>query len=91
MIWARRFADGLLGKARALLHGLGPKGEYPSRIAPCPFCGATPECAWQYGWGETVPGSLILDKPLWAVRHCCAPGHGNSEAEAIASWNRRAA
>jgi hypothetical protein len=31
MIWARRFADGLLGKARALLHGLGPKGEYPSR------------------------------------------------------------
>jgi excinuclease UvrABC ATPase subunit len=22
---------GLLGKARALFHGLGPKGEYPSR------------------------------------------------------------
>jgi hypothetical protein len=33
MIWARRFADGLLGKARALFHGLGPKGEYPSRMA----------------------------------------------------------
>jgi hypothetical protein len=31
--WARRFAIGLLGKARALFHGLGPKGEYPSRLA----------------------------------------------------------
>lgn len=29
--WARHFVTGLLGKARAQLHGLGPKGEYPSR------------------------------------------------------------
>ena len=32
MIWARRFTTGLVGKARALFHGLGPKGEYPSRL-----------------------------------------------------------
>jgi hypothetical protein len=30
--WARRVATGLLGKARALFHGLGPKGEHPSRV-----------------------------------------------------------
>jgi hypothetical protein len=31
VMWARRFATGLLGKARAALRRLGPKGEYPSR------------------------------------------------------------
>ena len=36
MTWARHFVTGLLGKARALFHGLGPKGEYPSRSDwPC--------------------------------------------------------
>jgi hypothetical protein len=29
--WARRVADGLLGRAQALLHGLGHNGEHPSR------------------------------------------------------------
>jgi hypothetical protein len=30
-VFGRALRDGLLGKARALFHGLGPKGEYPSR------------------------------------------------------------
>jgi len=31
--WARGFATGLLGRAGALLHGLGHNGEHPSREA----------------------------------------------------------
>lgn len=35
--WTRRFTTGLLGRARALFHGLGPKGEYPSRVPHLEF------------------------------------------------------
>jgi hypothetical protein len=31
--FGRALRDGLLGKARALFHGLGRSGEYPSRKA----------------------------------------------------------
>jgi hypothetical protein len=31
-MFGRALRAGLLGKARALFHGLGPKGEHPSRI-----------------------------------------------------------
>lgn len=56
-------------------------------LLPCPFCGETPKGAYQWGWhGE----GLVIDKEGWCVRHNCRHGHGDSEAEAIASWNRRA-
>jgi hypothetical protein len=38
MVFGRALRDGLLGKARAQFHGLGPKGEYPSREDRTSYC-----------------------------------------------------
>lgn len=47
------FVTRLLGRARALLHGLGPKGEHPSRVGlHCDQCGCEWHSAFRYwrGW-----------------------------------------
>jgi hypothetical protein len=77
MVFGRALRDGLLGKARALFHGLGPKGEYPSRE----------ECdheAWKRAWNadcikcwerlsrEISPGSLRA----MSRRMICCPDCG---------------
>lgn len=62
------------------------------KLKPCPFCGIVPKGAYRYGTSNYSRDGKVSDKvniPCFAVDHNCAPGHGNSEKEAIENWNKR--
>ena len=64
-------------------------GVSAARLLPCPFCGAMPTSKWA---SPNVPG--MEDCGYWGI-DCggceSAHVHADSEEEAIAAWNRRAA
>lgn len=56
-----------------------------SEMRECPFCGNQPRSGWQ---GTGVPG--MDDCGYWGIDCCNAFAHADTEAEALAQWNRRA-
>lgn len=55
-----------------------------SEMRDCPFCGNKPRSGWQ---GTGVPG--MDDCGYWGIDCCNAFAHADTEAEALAQWNRR--
>ena len=61
--------------------------DNPEAMLPCPFCGKQPKSRW---WGTTCPVTAE-DEGYWGIDCCLCHSHADSQEEAAAAWNRRAA